>query len=108
MLAEVVNSWGLSPLMVVPSILLFYVVRGSVMDELSMTLLTIPIDLLSDRHGHGLWQLAGTTAIWFGIMALKTVGYWLPPLPVGLNVYVINARPKTCRSTRVKRVWCLS
>jgi C4-dicarboxylate transporter DctM subunit len=32
MLAEVVNGWGLSPLMVVTAILLFYVVLGAVMD----------------------------------------------------------------------------
>jgi C4-dicarboxylate transporter DctM subunit len=42
-LAAVVGGWGLSPLMVVTAILLFYVVLGAVMDELSMLLLTIPI-----------------------------------------------------------------
>jgi C4-dicarboxylate transporter DctM subunit len=42
-LAGVVGGWGLSPLMVVTAILLFYVVLGAVMDELSMILLTIPI-----------------------------------------------------------------
>ena len=42
-LAGLVRGWGLSPLMVVVAILLFYVLLGAVMDELSMLLLTIPI-----------------------------------------------------------------
>src|SRR5678815_5151740 len=35
-LAGVVKAWGLSPVMVVVAIMLFYVVLGAVMDELSM------------------------------------------------------------------------
>jgi hypothetical protein len=42
-LNSVVQGWGLPPVMVVAAIMLFYVVLGSVMDELSMILLTIPI-----------------------------------------------------------------
>jgi C4-dicarboxylate transporter DctM subunit len=42
-LAAVVQGWNLAPLVVVAAILLFYVVLGAVMDELSMILLTIPI-----------------------------------------------------------------
>jgi len=58
-LAEVVGAWGLPPLMVVTAILLFYVVLGAVMDELSMILLTIPIFFPIDhgarlRHAQGI------------------------------------------------------
>lgn len=88
-LAQVVGSWGLSPVAVVAAILLFYVVLGAVMDELSMILLTVPIFFpmimgldfgLSKEH----------TAIWFGIMVLMTVGFGMLAPPVGLNVYVVN------------------
>ncbi|WP_332741188.1 TRAP transporter large permease [Hydrogenophaga sp.] len=93
MLAEVVSSWGLSPLMVVTAILLFYVVLGAVMDELSMILLTIPIFFpMIMAMDFGMSQ--EMTAIWFGIMVLMTVGFGLLAPPVGLNVYVVNGMAK--------------
>lgn len=93
MLADVVNGWGLSPLMVVTAILLFYVVLGAVMDELSMILLTIPIFFpMIMTMDFGMSQ--EMTAIWFGIMVLMTVGFGLLAPPVGLNVYVVNGMAK--------------
>ena len=93
MLAEVVNGWGLSPLMVVTAILLFYVILGAVMDELSMILLTIPIFFpMIMAMDFGMSQ--EMTAIWFGIMVLMTVGFGLLAPPVGLNVYVVNGMAK--------------
>jgi len=92
-LAEVVGGWGLAPLMVVTAILLFYVVLGAVMDELSMILLTIPIFfpmIMSLDFG----MAKEPTAIWFGIMVLMTVGFGLLAPPVGLNVYVVNSMAK--------------
>jgi C4-dicarboxylate transporter DctM subunit len=92
-LATVVGSWGLSPVMVVAAILLFYVVLGAVMDELSMILLTIPIFfpmIMSLDFG----MSRESTAIWFGIMVLMTVGFGLLAPPVGLNVYVVNGMAK--------------
>ncbi|MFP8777344.1 TRAP transporter large permease [Hydrogenophaga sp. RWCD_12] len=93
MLAEVVNGWGLSPLMVVTAILLFYVVLGAVMDELSMILLTIPI-FFPMIMGMDFGMTKEMTAIWFGIMVLMTVGFGLLAPPVGLNVYVVNGMAK--------------
>jgi tripartite ATP-independent transporter DctM subunit len=93
MLAEVVNGWGLSPIMVVTAILLFYVILGAVMDELSMILLTIPIFFpMIMSMDFGMSQ--EMTAIWFGIMVLMTVGFGLLAPPVGLNVYVVNGMAK--------------
>ena len=92
-LAGVVQGWGLSPLMVVSFILLFYVVLGSVMDELSMILLTIPIFFpLVIGLDFGMPQ--DSVAIWFGIMVLMTVGFGMLAPPVGLNVYVVNGMAK--------------
>jgi C4-dicarboxylate transporter DctM subunit len=92
-LAEVVGGWGLSPLLVVTAILLFYVVLGAVMDELSMILLTIPI-FFPMIMGLDFGMAKESVAIWFGIMVLMTVGFGLLAPPVGLNVYVVNSLAK--------------
>ncbi len=88
-LASVVQGWGLAPLAVVGAILLFYVVLGAVMDELSMILLTIPI-FFPMVMGLDFGMPKESVAIWFGIMVLMTVGFGLLAPPVGLNVYVVN------------------
>jgi tripartite ATP-independent transporter DctM subunit len=88
-LAGLVGGWGLSPLAVVSAILLFYVVLGAVMDELSMILLTIPI-FFPMVMGLDFGMPKESVAIWFGIMVLMTVGFGLLAPPVGLNVYVVN------------------
>ncbi len=92
-LAAVVGGWGLSPLMVVTAILLFYVVLGAVMDELSMLLLTIPI-FFPMVIGLDFGMPRESVAIWFGIMVLMTVGFGLLAPPVGLNVYIVNGMAK--------------
>ncbi|MFO1283172.1 MAG: TRAP transporter large permease [Burkholderiales bacterium] len=89
-LAQQVAGLGLPPLMIVVGILLFYIVLGSVMDELSMILLTIPV-LFPTVMGLDLYGLAPTDkAIWFGILVLMVVEIGLIAPPVGLNVYVVN------------------
>jgi len=92
-LAAAVGSWGISPLAVVAAILLFYVVLGAVMDELSMLLLTIPI-FFPMVMGLDFGMPKESVAIWFGIMVLMTVGFGLLAPPVGLNVYVVNGLAK--------------
>jgi C4-dicarboxylate transporter, DctM subunit len=92
-LAQVVGSWGLSPVMVVAAIMLFYVVLGAVMDELSMILLTIPI-FFPMVMALDFGMSKEYTAIWFGIMVLMTVGFGMLAPPVGLNVYVVNGMIK--------------
>ena len=92
-LAAVVGGWGLSPVAVVAAILLFYVVLGAVMDELSMILLTIPI-FFPMVMGLDFGMPKESVAIWFGIMVLMTVGFGLLAPPVGLNVYVVNGMAK--------------
>jgi C4-dicarboxylate transporter, DctM subunit len=92
-LAQVVGSWGLSPVMVVAAIMLFYVALGAVMDELSMILLTIPI-FFPMIMGLDFGMSKEYTAIWFGIMVLMTVGFGMLAPPVGLNVYVVNSMTK--------------
>jgi C4-dicarboxylate transporter, DctM subunit len=92
-LAAVVGSWGLAPVAVVAAVLLFYVVLGAVMDELSMILLTIPI-FFPMIIGLDFGMPKESVAIWFGIMVLMTVGFGLLAPPVGLNVYIVNGMAK--------------
>jgi TRAP-type C4-dicarboxylate transport system permease large subunit len=74
----------------VAAILLFYVLLGCVMDELSMLLLTIPV-VFPAVMALDLWGLAAQDkALWFGVLVLMTVGIGLIAPPVGLNVYVVN------------------
>jgi len=90
-LAGVVASLSMPPLMVIVCILLFYVVLGCVMDELSMIILTIPV-LFPSVMALDLWGLNPTDkAVWFGILVLCVVEFGLIAPPVGLNVYVINS-----------------
>jgi C4-dicarboxylate transporter, DctM subunit len=93
-LAEVVQGWDVPPVAVVISILLFYVVLGAVMDELSMILLTIPI-FFPVVIGLDFGMPKESVAIWFGVLVLMTVGFGLLAPPVGLNVYVVNSLAKT-------------
>ena len=92
-LAEVIKGWDVAPVMVVTGILLFYVILGAVMDELSMILLTIPI-FFPVIMGLDFGMPAESVAIWFGVMVLMTVGFGLLAPPVGLNVYVVNGMAK--------------
>lgn len=89
-LAAEVGSWGLSPVAVVAAILIFYVILGAVMDEMSMLLLTIPI-FFPMVMALDFGMSKDLVAIWFGIMVLMTVGFGLVAPPVGLNVYVVNS-----------------
>jgi TRAP-type C4-dicarboxylate transport system permease large subunit len=73
--------------------MLFYVVLGAVMDELSMILLTIPI-FFPMIMGLDFGMSKEMTAIWFGVMVLMTVGFGMLAPPVGLNVYVVNSMTK--------------
>ncbi len=92
-LAATVGGWNISPVMVVTAILLFYVLLGAVMDELSMLLLTIPI-FFPMVMGLDFGMPKESLAIWFGILVLMTVGFGLLAPPMGLNVYVVNGLAK--------------
>ena len=93
-LAVWIGQLQVPPLTIVAAIMVFYVILGCVMDELSMILLTIPV-LFPAVMALPLWGLdPESKAIWFGILVLMTVGIGLIAPPVGLNVYVVNSIAK--------------
>lgn len=93
-LAAWVSASGASPVLIIVLILLFYLVLGGVMDEMSMILLTLPIvfPIVMALNIYGLD--AQSKAIWFGMLILMVVQIGLIAPPVGLNVYVINGLAK--------------
>ncbi len=93
-LAAWVSASGASPVLIIVLILLFYLVLGGVMDEMSMILLTLPI-VFPIVMGLNIYDLdAQSKAIWFGMLILMVVQIGLIAPPVGLNVYVINGMAK--------------
>jgi tripartite ATP-independent transporter DctM subunit len=89
-IAEAVAGLELAPVVVIGCILLLYIALSSVMDELAMIILTVPIlfplVIELDLYGLNLTE----KAIWFGILILSVVEIGLIAPPVGLNVYVVN------------------
>ena len=93
-LAGWVTSLAISPMLVLIAILVLLLILCSVMDELSMMILTIPI-LFPTIMGLDLWGLGGAEkAIWFGILVLSVVQFGLIAPPVGLNVILVNGLVK--------------
>ena len=93
-LADVIAQARISPVAVMAAIMIFYVILGCVMDEMSMILLTVPL-LFPVILGLDFYGLNPTDkAMWFGILILTVceIGMIFPP--VGLNVYVMNGVAK--------------
>lgn len=93
-LADMVGHMQISPVAIMAGVMLFYVLLGCVMDEMSMILLTVPT-LFPVIMGMDFYGLnAADKALWFGILILTVceIGMIFPP--VGLNVYIMNGLAK--------------
>jgi C4-dicarboxylate transporter, DctM subunit len=92
--ADLIAHADLSPVAVVVAVLLFYIVLGGVMDEMSMLLLTLPVVFPAVMQlplfGLGLED----KALWFGVLLLTVVNIGLIAPPVGLNVYVVGMQAR--------------
>jgi tripartite ATP-independent transporter DctM subunit len=89
--AEFVGALPLPPLAVLALVLLGYIALGSVMDELSMLLLTLPVVFPAVMQLDLFGLPLEAKAIWFGILLLTVVNIGLIAPPVGLNMYVVSA-----------------
>jgi tripartite ATP-independent transporter DctM subunit len=93
-LSEWVKHSGLSPLLVLVSVLGIYILLGCVMDSLAMLFLTIPI-FYPMIMGLDFWGMALVDkSVWFGILVLMVVEIGLVHPPVGMNLYIINKLAK--------------
>jgi len=92
-MAQWVLDLGMSPWLVLTTVLVVYLLLGCVMDSLSMILLTIPI-FFPMIMGLDFGMSPEETAIWFGILVLIVVEVGLITPPVGMNLFVINNMAK--------------
>jgi C4-dicarboxylate transporter, DctM subunit len=90
---------GLSPLMVVGAMMLIYILLGTIMEELSMVLLTIPVFF-------PIVTGLGFDAVWFGVLIVLVVQIGLISPPVGMNLFVLNSLLKGVALKQIFRgVW---
>jgi C4-dicarboxylate transporter DctM subunit len=83
-LKDWITHQGLSPTMIIVAMMGIYVVLGTVMEELTMVLLTIPLFF-------PIVTQLGFDPIWFGVLIVMIVQIGLISPPVGMNLFVINA-----------------
>ncbi|MBI2768740.1 MAG: TRAP transporter large permease [Burkholderiales bacterium] len=83
-LKSLITTSGLSPTMIIVAMMLIYVVLGTVMEELTMVLLTIPLFF-------PIVTALGFDAVWFGVLIVMVVQIGLISPPVGMNMFVLNA-----------------
>ncbi|MGE0750521.1 MAG: TRAP transporter large permease [Variibacter sp.] len=94
-----VLALGVSPYLVLLSIILLYIVLGMFMDGIGMLLLTLPVIF-------PLMVKLGFDPIWFGIIVVKMVEVGLLTPPVGLNCYVVaGVRPDIPLQQIFRGVW---
>jgi tripartite ATP-independent transporter DctM subunit len=88
--AEMLQTSGLSPMMIMVLIIAIFLVLGCLMDSLSMVILAIPF-FWPVVAGLDYGLSPDETKLWFGIIILVVVELGLITPPVGLNVFIINA-----------------
>jgi tripartite ATP-independent transporter DctM subunit len=80
---EYVNGLGWNRWMIVFVLMIFYVILGALMDEISMILLTVaPV--------FKLMMALGFDPIWFGVMLVTVCEIGMIVPPVGINLFVIQ------------------
>ncbi|MDP3828877.1 MAG: TRAP transporter large permease subunit, partial [Polaromonas sp.] len=98
-LKEWITHLGLSPVMIVAAMMLIYVILGTVMEELSMVLLTIPLFF-------PIVVSLGFDPVWFGVLIVMVIQIGLISPPVGMNLFVLNTLlPKVGLNAIFRGVW---
>ncbi|MGZ8255141.1 MAG: TRAP transporter large permease [Burkholderiaceae bacterium] len=103
LIADLVAHVDLSPVLVMSGVLLFYIVLGGVMDELSMLLLTLPVVFPAVMQLPLFGLALEDKALWFGVLLLTVVNIGLIAPPVGLNVYVVGMQARDVPVARTYR-----
>ena len=94
-----ITQSGLSPVMIITAMMFIYIVLGTVMEELTMVLLTIPLFF-------PIVTALGFDPVWFGVLIVMIVQIGLISPPVGMNLFVINSLlPKVGLSNIFKGCW---
>ena len=83
-LLKLVQGTSLPPFGVILVIIVIYLLLGSVLESLSMILLTVPIFF-------PVVKALGYDPVWFGILIVMVVEVGLIHPPIGINLYVIRS-----------------
>ena len=75
---------GWPPTLIVMAMMVIYILLGTVMEELTMVLLTIPLFF-------PIVTSLGFDPVWFGVLIVMIVQIGLISPPVGMNLFVLNA-----------------
>ena len=98
-LKDWITHLGLSPIMIVAAMMLIYVMLGTVMEELTMVLLTIPLFF-------PIVVQLGFDPVWFGVLIVMVIQIGLVSPPVGMNLFVLNTLlPNVGLTTIFRGVW---
>jgi tripartite ATP-independent transporter DctM subunit len=98
-LKEWITHLGLSPVMVVGAMMIIYIILGTVMEELTMVLLTIPLFF-------PIVMQLGFDPVWFGVLIVMVIQIGLISPPVGMNLFVLNTLlPKVGLGTIFRGCW---
>ncbi|NUZ07702.1 TRAP transporter large permease [Piscinibacter koreensis] len=83
-LLHVVQGSGLPPFGIILLMIVLYILLGSVLESLSMILLTVPIFFPIIKQ-------LGYDPVWFGILIVMVVEIGLIHPPIGVNLFVIRS-----------------
>ena len=98
-LTQTITTMGLSPIMIVAAMMVIYVILGTVMEELTMVLLTIPLFF-------PIVTQLGFDPVWFGVLIVMVIQIGLISPPVGMNLFVLNTLlPRVGLVTIFRGVW---
>ncbi len=98
-LKDWITHMGLPPLAIVGAMMVIYVLLGTIMEELSMVLLTIPVFF-------PIVTQLGFDPVWFGVLIVLVVQIGLISPPVGMNLFVLNSLLKDVPLRQIFRgVW---
>ncbi|MBL8385230.1 MAG: TRAP transporter large permease subunit [Burkholderiales bacterium] len=81
--AQWVKSLGLSPAMLILTLLIVYLILGTALDGLSAMVMTLPVAL-------PLIAAAGFDKVWFGVFLVVTIELSNVSPPVGFNLFIIQ------------------
>ena len=84
-LVAAIGGLGVSPMLVILLLVLFYVALGCVLEGIGMVLITVPVLL-------PLVVANGFDPVWFGVLLVILVEIGLVTPPLGMNLFVIRAQ----------------
>ena len=85
---EMIESWHLSPLMVIFLLTVMYLILGSIFDTVAAMVITLPFVF-------PLILSAGFNPIWFGIYNVMVIEIGMITPPIGINVFVLHGMART-------------